>query len=201
MDTYKAGEFASIVGVSVKTLQKWDRSKRLVADRTVTNRRYYTSEHLAKIRGKRVDKRTTVVYLRVSSNAQKPDLANQRIAVEQLCSARGYTVNDWISEIGGGMNMKRPRFLNLVDMICANQVERVVVAHKDRLMRFGYDLFAHLCASNQCEIVILNSETLSPEREMVEDLMTITHCFSARLYGLRNYRKALEKAVKSDTSA
>jgi putative resolvase len=59
----------------------------------------------------------------------------------------------------------------------------------------------HLASENNCEIVVLNSESLSPEQEMVQDLMTITHCFSARLYGLRKYRKALEKAVDDDTSA
>ncbi len=79
------------------------------------------------------------------------------------------------------MNMKRKKFLELVDLICEGRVERVVVAHKDRLMRFGYDLLAHLCAANQCEIVVPNSETLSPERERVEGLMTITHCFNTRL--------------------
>ena len=71
----------------------------------------------------------------------------------------------------------------------------VVMAHKDRLMRFGFDLFAHLCRRHQCELVVMNTETLSPEQEMVQDLMTITHCFSARLDGMRNYRKALERAL------
>jgi putative resolvase len=95
---------------------------------------------------------------------------------------------------------KRPRFLALVDKIVTNQVAMVVIAHKDRLMRFGFDLFAHLCRRHGCELVVMNTETLSPEQEMVQDLMTITHCFSARLYGLRNYRKALDRALKDATS-
>ena len=64
-------------------------------------------------------------------------------------------------------------------------------------MRFGFDLFAHLCRRHGCEIVVMNTQTLSPEQEMVQDLMTITHCFSARLDGLRNYRKALDQALKA----
>jgi predicted site-specific integrase-resolvase len=76
-----------------------------------------------------------------------------------------------------------------------------VIAHTDRLARFGYDLLVHLCQMQGCQLVVLNTESLSPEQEMVQDLMTITHCFSARLYGLRNYRKALEKALKDDTGA
>jgi predicted site-specific integrase-resolvase len=143
--------------------------------------------------------RAMVVYMRVSSQAQKPDLVNQRTVLEQFCAARGIAVTEWVSEIGGGLNFKRPRFLGLVDKIVANQVAMVVIAHKDRLMRFGFDLFAHLCRRHACELVVMNTETLSPEQEMIQDLRTITHCFSARLYGLRNYRKALDRALKDAT--
>jgi putative resolvase len=142
-----------------------------------------------------------VVYMRVSSQAQKPDLANQRTVLEQFCAARGLTGTQWISEIGGGLNFKRPKFLALVDRIITNQVATLVIAHKDRLVRFGFDLLSHLCRTHGCELLVLNTETLSPEQEMVQDLMTITHCFSARLYGLRNYRKALQKALSDAPSA
>jgi len=197
MSTYSITEFARRLGVSVKTLQRWDREGRLTPSRTPTNRRVYTDEHLYQVLPQRRGLgRTTVVYMRVSSQAQKPDMANQRTVLEQFCAARGIAVTDWVSEIGGGLNFKRPRFLALVDQIVTNQVAMVVIAHKDRLMRFGFDLFAHLCRRHGCELVVMNTETLSPEQEMVQDLMTITHCFSARLYGLRNYRKALDRALK-----
>ena len=197
MNTYSVTQFAQRVGVSVKTLQRWDREGRLVPTRTPTNRRVYTDEHLYQIApARRLTDRATVVYMRVSSQAQKPDLANQRTVLEQFCAARGIAVTDWVSEIGGGLNFQRPRFLALVDKIVTNQVAVVVIAHKDRLMRFGFDLFAHLCRRHGCELVVMNTETLSPEQEMVQDLMTITHCFSARLYGLRNYRQALNRALK-----
>ena len=63
-------------------------------------------------------------------------------------------------------------------------------------MQFGFDLFAHLCRRHGCEVVVMHTETLSPEQEIVQDLMTITHCFSARLSGLRSYRRALDRALK-----
>jgi len=69
------------------------------------------------------------------------------------------------------------------------------MAHKDRLMRFGFELFAHLCSLYECEVVVLNHPSLSPEQEMVEDLLSIVHCFSSRLYGLRNYRRVLKEAL------
>jgi putative resolvase len=141
-----------------------------------------------------------VAYLRVSSQAQKPDLANQRAALEKFCIAKGIAIDEWVSEIGGGLNFKRPKFTVLVDRVIRGNIAMLVIAHKDRLARFGFDLLVHLCQTHECQIVVLNTESLSPEQEMVQDLMTITHCFSARLYGLRNYRKAVQKALKDDQS-
>lgn len=200
---YKPSAFAKRVGVSVKTLQKWDRIGVLPAKRTITNQRYYTDEDLAAaLRLPRVPKeRRTVAYCRVSSQAQKPDLANQRRVLEAFCEQRQMRVDEWMMEIGGGLNFKRKQFLTLVDAILDGQIERVILAHQDRLARFGYHLLVHLCQTHQCELVVMNTEELSPEQELVQDLITITHCFSSRLYGLRNYQKALKKAIADDQSA
>jgi putative resolvase len=200
---YTPAVFAKRVGVSVKTLQKWDRMGVLPAKRTITNRRYYTDEDLAAaLRLPRVQKeRLTVAYCRVSSQAQKPDLANQRRVLEAFCTQRNIEVDEWMLEVGGGLNFKRKQFLCLVDAILEGQVERVILAHQDRLARFGYQLLVHLCETHQCELLVMNTEELSPEQELVQDLITITHCFSSRLYGLRNYRKALKKAIADDQSS
>lgn len=199
---YTPAQFAKRVNVSVKTIQKWDRLGILPAKRTITNRRYYTDEDLsAALRMPRVPSvRRTVAYCRVSSQAQKPDLANQKRILEQYCQQQHVEVDEWIMEIGGGMNFKRKQFLRLVDQILAGEVERLVLAHQDRLARFAYSLLVHLCQSHHCELLVMNTEELSPEQELVQDLITITHCFSSRLYGLRNYRKALEKAIADDQS-
>jgi putative resolvase len=200
---YTPAQFAKRINVSVKTIQKWDRLGILPAKRTITNRRYYTDADLAAaLRLERVPSvRRTVAYCRVSSQAQKPDLENQKRILEQYCQRQGIEVDEWMTEIGGGMNYKRKQFLRLVDAILAGEVEQVVLAHQDRLARFGYSLLVHLCQTHHCQLVVINTEQLSPEQELVQDLITITHCFSSRLYGLRNYRKALEKAIKDDQSA
>ena len=200
---YTPSQFAKKVGVSVKTIQKWDRIGVLPAKRTITNRRYYTDEDLAAaLRLPRVQKeRQTVAYCRVSSQAQMPDLLNQRAVLEQWCKQQHISVDEWIMEVGGGLNFERKQFLRVVDAIIDGQVERVVLAHRDRLARFGYKLLVHLCRTHECELLVMSTEELSPEQELVQDLITITHCFSSRLYGLRNYRKALEKALKDDQSA
>jgi putative resolvase len=85
-----------------------------------------------------------------------------------------------------------------MDRIEARQVSHLIIAHKDRLVRSGFQWFERFCEEHGCELLVLNQEQLSPEQEMVQDLLTIVHCFSARLYGLRNYRKKRDEALKSD---
>lgn len=200
---YSVTTFAKQIGVSVKTLQRWDREGKLPAKRTVSGRRYYSEEDLAvalNLEAVPIARRT-VAYCRVSSPAQRPDLANQRAALERYAQEKQIRIDEWIIEIGGGLNFERKRFLKLVDAILAGEVKRVVIAHQDRLVRFGFALLKHVCEQKQTELVVLNTETLSPEQELVQDLITITHCFSSRLSGLRNYRKALEKALRDENRA
>jgi putative resolvase len=192
------GEAAKYIGRHPKTLQAMDRSGILRAKRTSTNRRYWLKKDLDRYLGRTaaVSPKRMVAYCRVSSQTQRPDLKNQRNILEEFCVSRGIPNVEFIEEIGGGLNFKRPRFLALVDSVIAGEVDKLILAHKDRLMRFGFDLLKHICAKHGCELMVLNTEKVSPEQEMVQDLMAITHCFSSRLYGLRNYRKALKEALK-----
>src|SRR5258706_1802078 len=141
---YTPAQFAKRINVSVKTIQKWDRLGILPAKRTITNRRYSTDDDLATaLRLPRVPKeRRTVAYCRVSSQAQKPDLAHQRHVLDEFCKQRQMQVNEWIMEIGGGLNFQRKEVLRLVDAILDGQVERGGLAHQDRLARFGYQLMS-----------------------------------------------------------
>ena len=85
-----------------------------------------------------------------------------------------------------------------MDRIEQGEISKLVIAHKDRLVRFGFgfDFFFLFAQKHGCEIVVANQEQLSPQQEMVEDLMAIVHCFSSRLYGLRNYKKKIKEAVE-----
>ena len=197
-NTYNIAQAAKYLGFKVKTLQKWDREGRLIpAYRTKTNRRVYTQSQLDEFIGLRTqDTRTRVIaYCRVSSTAQKPDLVNQLEILKEYCSKSGLSNVEFISEIGGGLNFERKKFLEIMDAVERYEVKMLIIAHKDRLARFGFEYFRHFLAKHNCELVILNDEKMSPEQEMVEDLMTIIHCFSSRLYGLRNYRKSLKEAL------
>ena len=198
-NTYNIAEVAKYLGFKVKTLQKWDREGRLIpAYRTKTNRRVYTQSQLDEFIGLRTrDTQTRVIaYCRVSSTAQKPDLANQLEILKEYCLKSGLSEVEFIAEIGGGLNFERRKFLDIMDAVERCEVKMLIIAHKDRLARFGFEYFRHFLAKHNCELVILNNEKMSPEQEMVEDLMTIIHSFSSRLYGLRNYRKSLKDAFR-----
>lgn len=201
MNTYNVSKFAELVGVHVKTLQRWDREGRLVPHRTITNRRVYTDQHLAKALGrtpKKEDTREVVGYYRVSTRAQKGDLENQRIALEAYCLEKGHHVTTWIEDYGSGLNFKRHGLQRLVTMIVTGRVRKIIVAHKDRLARFGFELIEFLAQMNDCEIIVINGDNLSPEEEMIQDVLIILHVFSARLYGLSSYKKKIQDALQHD---
>jgi putative resolvase len=195
---FKPHEFAIKLGISVKTLQRWDTSGRLPAKRTLAGHRFYTDDDFLIAQGLKPTeaKRKVVVYCRVSSGGQKPELKNQILAMETFCLNRGLAVDDWVSEIGGGLNFKRKKFLSIMMSMLKGEVSLLVLAHKDRLCRFAFEFIQELAKSVGCEILVANQESQSPQQELVEDLMAVIHCFSCRLYGLRNYSKEIKEDIK-----
>ncbi|WP_346535029.1 IS607 family transposase [Micromonospora sp. DPT] len=193
---YRIGEFAKRVGRSVSTVRRWEAEGRITVRRLPSGQRYFDDSDVRKVMQPGFDttRRKVVVYCRVSSPGQKADLASQVESMQQFCLARGLAVDEWVSEVGGGMNLRRKKFLALMDAIARGEIATLVVAHKDRLARFGFDFLEHVAARNGCEIIVANQESLSPQQEMVEDLLAIVHTFSDRLYGLRRYEKELKGA-------
>ena len=198
---YTIGEFSRLINVSVKSLQRWDREGRLVPIRTPSNRRMYSQKQLETLIGERIGKRKTVIYCRVSSPSQRSDLLNQVKAMKTFANVSGYGVDEIVEEIGGGMNMKRNKLRKLISEVRQGKVETVVIGHKDRMTRFGFDLIEYMFELNGTNIVIANNETLSPPEEMVSDLMSIIHTFSCRLYGLRRYKDEIKDAISAQDSA
>ncbi len=197
----KTGAAARRLGVTPKTLQRWDRCGTFSPlARSPTGLRLYSETQIAERIGlqSRPAPYRIIAYCRVSSAAQKPVLRNQRRVLEEFCTARGLANVEFIEEIGGGLDFKRPRLLELTDAIGRGEVRTLVLAHRDRLTRFGYEWFEHIAHERGCELLVLNQERLSPEQEMVQDMMTIVHCFSSRLDGLRNYRRQLDVALNKD---
>jgi len=192
---YAPREFGKLIGRTTQTLQRWDRLGILKAHRTPTDRRYYTHDQYLQIIGQKAKEQKIMVYCRVSSAGQKGDLESQKKAVEQFCIAAGKPVGLWLQDIGSGLNYQRKNFVLLMEMVEHGEVSEIVIAHQDRLVRFGYEWFEKFCRDHGATLTVMNAETLSPEVEMTQDLLSIIHCFSSRLYGLRKYKKQIARLV------
>jgi predicted site-specific integrase-resolvase len=122
--------------------------------------------------------------------------------LEAYCDNLGWNKIYTLTDIGSGLNYKKKGLLKLIDLLQRNEVERLVITDKDRLLRFGSELIFALCEGNSTEVIILNKPTsIEPEQEMCEDILSIITVFSARLYGRRSRRnlkamKALHQAVE-----
>ena len=100
-----------------------------------------------------------------------------------------------MQDIGSGLNYKRKQFNELMEKVERGEVSRIVIAHKDRLVRFGFEWFERFCKNHGTKVIAMNNESLSPEEEMTRDMLSIVHCFSSRLYGLRKYKKNITAMI------
>ena len=194
MPMYRINEFAKLVGRSVKTLQRWDNEGKLVAHRTPSNQRVYTEQQLNEYKGLTATKVSKVIgYVRVSSHSQKDDLKSQKDFVSTFCFNAGKAVDEIYEDVGSGLNYKRKNFNKLLCEVERGEVKEIVIGHKDRLIRFGYEWFDDFCKRHGCKITVINSEKVSPNEELVKDLISIIHVFSCRIYGLRKYKKTIKE--------
>ena len=201
MAIYKVGEFAEKIGVSISTLQRWDRTDVLKSKRTPTNQRYYTDEDLNKVLNSEAEaetesKRKNVGYCRVSTQGQKQNLENQKEFVSVYSLNHGVILDEIYTDIDSGLNYKRENWNKLLKQVEADKIDKIYVTYKDRFVRFGYEWFEDFCAFHGTEIIVLNQKQTSPEEELTEDLLSILHVFSARSYGLRKYKTEINKELK-----
>ena len=195
MSMYKIHEVANKLGVTVKTLQRWDNSGVFKARRTPINHRYYTDEDILKYQGLSSDtsKRKTVAYVRVSTRGQNSDLKHQIEFIRTFVNSKGVILDEIIEDTGSGLDYKRPKWNELLQAVMRGEIDKIYVTYVDRFVRFGFEWFESLCQQHGTEIIVLNNETTSPEKELVEDLTLIIDDFSCRLSGLRKYKKALKE--------
>ncbi len=178
---------AKALGVHQETLRRWEIAGKIQVERTPRGHRRYD---LAKLKGFIPDAmpltRSTTCYARVSSHDQKEDLVRQIAVLESFCIARGFTY-EVLQDLGSGLNYQKKGLKKLIKAICSGSVGRLVITHKDRLMRFGAELIFSICESFNTEVVIINaSEDSTFEDDLVQDVLEIITVFSARLYGSRS---------------
>jgi len=189
------GAAADALGVSTNTLRRWEAKGRLVPMRTEGGQRRYDLAALKPGMTHRAPApRKTIAYARVSSHDQKEDLARQKQVLELYCAHQGWDF-ELIDDLGSGMNYHKKGLSRLLTAIIDGQVGRLVLVHKDRLLRFGAELVFALCQARQVEVVIINQgEDSTFEEELANDVLEIITVFSARLYGSRSHknRKLIE---------
>ncbi|WP_375638489.1 IS607 family transposase [Bartonella sp. AA16NXGY] len=197
------GKAAQVLGVSISTLRRWEGEGKIISEHTAGGHRRYD---LSKLRpelfhSRELSQRKAIAYARVSSHDQKDDLERQKQVLELYCASQGWTY-ELISDLGSGMNYRKKGLKRLLDALIENEIGRLVITHKDRLLRFGAELVFAICEAKQVEVVILNQgEESSFEEDLAKDVLEIITVFSARLYGsrsrknqklLENVRQAVE---------
>lgn len=172
------------LGVHPKTLRIWADSGRIPSIKDPSGQRRYDIDAFLRS----TKSRRSICYCRVSSSKQKDDLERQIAFLKTR-----YPNHEIIHDIGSGINFKRKGLNALLESICSGDVEEVVVAHKDRLARFGFELIQWIATKHSTRLLVLDNTSLSPEQELTQDLLSIVHIFSCRLHGLRSYSKTIKK--------
>ncbi|WP_293026568.1 MULTISPECIES: IS607 family transposase [unclassified Moorena] len=147
------------------------------------------------IEGKDPKSKPVIGYARVSTHSQRDDLDRQA----QFLRSK-YHYAEIVSEVGSRLNFRRRKFLKILERIYSSDISAFVVAYPDRAVRFGFPLLEWLFQKGKVKLVVLNERKLSPEQELVEDILSCLHCFSARLYGLGKSQKQVTQAVQDKIS-
>lgn len=188
------GEIAELKAVSVDTVRRWEKEGKIKSVRTDGGHRRY---RLADFVEEKVGK--TIAYARVSSHDQKSDLDRQDAVLSAYCQSKLWDF-EVIRDLGSGMNYRKKGLSKLLNALLNGNVSRLVITHKDRLLRFGSELIFSVCEYHEVEVVILNKKEDSTfEEDLASDVLEIITVFSARLYGSRSHKnkKIIENLAKS----
>lgn len=191
---YKTGEVAVFLGVSIKTVQRYDENGILKFTRTEKGHRLLPKDELVRYmdsRGMLYDdtelEKRDVIYVRVSSHEQKDKGDLDRQALFLVENAEGLLNPLILKEVGSGLNDKRPQLLGLIDLVMEGRVRNVYVTYRDRLTRFGYHYLERVFSNKDVQIIVVKDiqKEKSVSEELVEDMMSLIAGFSGKLYGMR----------------
>lgn len=202
MELLSIGKFAKRVGVHPETLRRMDKSGKLKPFYVSEGgTRYYSNEQALAFGTVHTENKLVVGYCRVSTPAQKDDLETQVENMKSYMYAKGYEF-EIIKDIGSGINYKKKGLHQLLDKINNQEVSKVVILYKDRLIRFGYEMIEYLCEINNVELEVIDHTEKSKEEELTDDLIQIITVFANRLYGQRSKKtRRLINEVKANASS
>ena len=184
-------EAAVIAGVNKDTIRRWAEKDLIRVFRTEGGHRRYDAMSLYEYIGQPKNvtlNKYTLIYGRVSTKGRESDLNRQVELLQAFCASHGW-VYKTITDIGSGLNYKKSGLLKLIELIETNQIERLVINYKDRLLRFGSEIIFEMCKYHKVEIIIVSEdEPKIYEEELVDDVLSIITVFSAKLYGNRSHK-------------
>ena len=206
---YSIGIAAMLLGVCIKTLRRWDKSKMIRCIQTVGGHRRFPIQEINRIKeNKRSNKKKKNIHLlsplkcaiygRVSSHKQhkRGDLKRQIELLKAHALEHGYEIYHIYKDIGSGLNVKQKGLWRLIQDAKNNKFSLVLLTYKDRLTRFGYKYLNNYLSEFAVMVKYLYElDKKTPKSEMIEDLITIIHSFSGKLYGLRSEKKKKEKTT------
>lgn len=202
MKYYSIAETSKLLNVTAQTLRNWDKNGKLKPHHTTSSGyRYYSNEQLNRILGVKDKSRKVIGYCRVSSHKQKDDLDRQIQNMQTYLLAQGRPF-EIITDIGSGINYKNKGLKELVKLITQNEVDKVVILYKDRILRFGYELIEYIASLYNCEIEVIDTTEKTEQQELVEDMIQIITVFSCKLQGKRanKAKKMIQELIEDDTS-
>ena len=193
-------EVADLVGVTYKTLHRWDEEGILPSIRVTKGTRRYDSETVGKFLGQYspepIKDRPVAIYVRVSSHEQKTkgDLERQKNRMVEYCAKRGYRVDYILEDVGSGLSGTRPKLKRLFKLVEERKISKVVVEHKDRLTRFQFEVFEEFFRAFDVKIEYVDDgENLPYEQEFARDIMALISSFSGKFYGKRSADRRKKK--------
>ena len=193
-------DIEKLFGVTKHTIMLWRNNGTLPYTKINERKFLYKKEDIEKLlnleKSNNQNKRKNIIYCRVSNQKQKDDLQKQKQLLTDYCNINGIIPDLILTEVASGMNENRSEFNKLIDLVVDNQVDKIYITYKDRLTRFGFDYFKNLFKKFNTEIVILNNpiNQNNLEQELTEDLISIIHHFSMKMYS--NRRKQLKEIQK-----
>lgn len=197
-----AAEVLRILQITRPTLTKYVKEGKLKVTVKGNGRYDYDADSVYKMLNKDIE-RKTYLYARVSTSKQKKDLENQVQLLKNFCFQNGYVINGIYQDIASGISFdKRKHFFEMLDDILAGKVNKVIITYKDRLSRVGFELFVYLFRKYGCEIIVISeagSEKLDSQ-EIFEEIISLLHCYSMKLYSNRKAKKIKEVLEEDDRS-
>jgi predicted site-specific integrase-resolvase len=189
----RAKDIINKYGITRNTLTNWVKTNKIGFSKTKTGRYIYNDNDIKPV------KRKNIIYGRVSTTGQKENLNRQVERLENFCSSNGYIIDDIFTEIASGMNYNRKNFVKLLNSVLNNEIENIFVEYEDRLVRFGFDNIVNICKNFNTNIIVINkSENNDQVKEITDDLISIIHHFSSKIYSLRKNKNKIINIVNEE---